>query len=309
MFSIVVISGVCVIVLSTLDAANSERGERASANVEDDDKGEDRKKSWDLDGLWRRLEAAVERGELTAEEARERYAAALEKADVEEDDDVKLREFRKAVVQRAMALPPEEWSDELKRAILRAGWDLAEFTEGVRLRQQKSQDGDAQRGERASANVEDDDKGEDRKKSWDLDGLWRRLEAAVERGELTAEEARERYAAALEKADVEEDDDVKLREFRKAVVQRAMALPPEEWSDELKRAILRAGWDLAEFTEGVRLRQQKSQDGDAQRGERASANVEDDSPNAISGESIAEPETAVKQSSWGQVKRKSVRTE
>ena len=167
----------------------------------------------------------------------------------------------------------------------------------------------SERGERASANVEDDDKGEDRKKSWDLDGLWRRLEAAVERGELTAEEARERYAVALEKADVEEDDDVKLREFRKAVVQRAMALPPEEWSDELKRAILRAGWDLAEFTEGVRLRQQKSQDGDAQRGERASANVEDDSPNAISGESIAEPETAVKQSSWGQVKRKSVRTE
>ena len=167
----------------------------------------------------------------------------------------------------------------------------------------------SERGERASTNVEDDDKGEDRKKSWDLDGLWRRLEAAVERGELTAEEARERYAAALDKADVEEDDDAKLREFRKAVVQRAMALPPEEWSDELKKAILRAGWDLAEFTEGVRLRQQKAQDGDAQRGERASANVEDDSPNAISGESIAEPETAVKQSSWGQVKRKSVRTE
>ena len=167
----------------------------------------------------------------------------------------------------------------------------------------------SERGERASTNVEDDDKGEDRKKSWDLDGLWRRLEAAVERGELTAEEARERYAAALEKADVEEDDDEKLRNLRKGVVERAMSLPPEEWSDELKRAIQRAGWDLDEFTEGVRLRQQKSQDGDDKRGERANKNLEDDSPNAISGESIAEPETAVKQSSWGQVKRKSVRSE
>ena len=167
----------------------------------------------------------------------------------------------------------------------------------------------SERGERASTHIEDDDKGEDRKKSWDLDGIWRRLEAAVERGELTAEEARERYAAALDKADVEEDDDAKLRKFRKAVVQRAMALPPEEWSDELKRAILRAGWDLAEFTEGVRLRQQKSQDGDDKRGERLNINLEDDSSNAISGESTAEPETAVKQSSWGQVKRKSVRTE
>ena len=212
-------------------------------------------------------------------------------------------------MQRAMALPPEEWSDELKRAILRAGWDLAEFTEGVRLRQQKAQDGDAQRGERASTNVEDDDKGEDRKKSWDLDGIWRRLEAAVERGELTAEEARERYAAALDKADVEEDDDAKLREFRKAVVERAMSLPPEEWSDELKRAIQRAGWNLDEFTEGVRLRQQKSQDGDDKRGERLNINLEDDSSNAISGESTAEPETAVKQNSWGQVKRKSVKSE
>ena len=167
----------------------------------------------------------------------------------------------------------------------------------------------SERGERASTNVEDDDKGEDRKKSWDLDGLWRRLEAAVERGELTAEEARERYAAALDKADVEEDDDAKLRNLRKAVVERAMSLPPEEWSDELKRAIQRAGWNLDEFTEGVRLRQQKSQDGDDKRGERLNINLEDDSSNAISGESTAEPETAVKQNSWGQVKRKSVKSE
>ena len=47
-----------------------------------------------------------------------------------------LSEFKRGVVARAMAQPPEEWSDELKAAIDRAGWNLEEFTESVRQRQQ-----------------------------------------------------------------------------------------------------------------------------------------------------------------------------
>ena len=51
------------------------------------------------------------------------------------DEEEALREFQRGVADRAMAIPPEDWNDRLKAAIVRAGWDVAEFTEGIRLRQ------------------------------------------------------------------------------------------------------------------------------------------------------------------------------
>ena len=45
-----------------------------------------------------------------------------------------------SVAERAMAIPPEEWNDRLKAAIVRAGWDLDEFTEGIRQRQARQAD-------------------------------------------------------------------------------------------------------------------------------------------------------------------------
>ena len=66
---------------------------------------------------------------------------------------------------------------------------------------------------------------------------------------------------------------------------RAMAAAPEEWSDELKAAIVRAGWDLDDFTEGIRQRQA------------AGSNVTDLS------QIIIDLTTSVEESSWGQVKK------
>ena len=91
-----------------------------------------------LDDIGRRIRAAVAAGEMTPEQGRARYQAARESLADEGDRDGtdRLREFRRGVAERAMAMPPEEWDDELKAAIVRAGWDLDEFTEGIRQRQQ-----------------------------------------------------------------------------------------------------------------------------------------------------------------------------
>ena len=51
------------------------------------------------------------------------------------DKDDALSEFKRGVIARAMAQPPEEWSEELKAAIARVGWNLEEFAESVRQRQ------------------------------------------------------------------------------------------------------------------------------------------------------------------------------
>ena len=117
------------------------------------------------------------------------------------DKDDALSEFKRGVIARAMAQPPEEWSEELKAAIARVGWNLEEFAESVRQRQKTA---------RSRA---------------DADG------------------------------DSQRSRDDALSEFKRGVVARAMAQPPEEWSEELKAAIARVGWNLEEFAEGIRQRQ------------------------------------------------------
>ncbi len=58
------------------------------------------------------------------------------------DEEEALREFQRGVAERAMAIPPEEWNDRLKAAIVQAGWDLNEFTEGIRGRQAAMREGE-----------------------------------------------------------------------------------------------------------------------------------------------------------------------
>ncbi|MBT6618380.1 MAG: hypothetical protein HOB41_00720, partial [Gemmatimonadetes bacterium] len=77
----------------------------------------------------------------------------------------------------------------------------------------------------------------------------------------------------------------RLRDFQRGVIERAMAEAPDEWSDELKAAIERAGWDLQEFTEGVRQRQA------------AGTTVTDFS------QILIDLATSVEETSWGQVKK------
>jgi hypothetical protein len=80
----------------------------------------------------------------------------------------------------------------------------------------------------------------------------------------------------------------RLRDFQRGVIERAMAEVPDEWSDELKAAIERAGWDLQEFTEGVRQRQA------------AGGEVTD------LGQIRIDLNTAVEESSWGQIKKDTI---
>ena len=77
----------------------------------------------------------------------------------------------------------------------------------------------------------------------------------------------------------------RLRDFRRGVIERAMAEAPGEWSDELKAAIKRAGWDLQEFSEGIRQRQA------------AGTALTDFS------QILIDLATSVEETSWGQVKK------
>ena len=155
-----------------------------------------------------------------------------------------------------MATPPAEWSVELKARIARAGWDLREFAESILKRQQ-------------------------------IALTERRIRAAVENGDMTPEQGRERLAGVRRELAERDGGDDKLREFQQQVIQTAMAAAPQDWSDELKAQIVRGGWDLEEFTEAILGRQAAGDEVDE---------VTSD---------LTEPAgtgTAVRESSWGQVK-------
>lgn len=192
---------------------------------------------------------------------RKRQAHAHEKQDEAE----RLDAFKKGVIERAMATDPNEWSDRLKAAITRAGWDLEEFTEGVRQRQAHRD---------AKSGGEPADKSEP-----SLEDFGRRIRAAVESGSMTPEEGRRKMA------------EYRLHTFKRGVIERAMAAPPEEWSDRLKAAITRSGWDLAEFTEGVRRRQ--------------AAAAEGRELNTAEFNSLFQLNTSIENITWGQIKEES----
>ena len=174
----------------------------------------------------------------------------------------------------AMATAPEEWSEELKAQIVAAGYDLEEVAEKIGMRQQ------AEREARS-----------------ELEEIGLELRAAVGRGEITAEDARARYEAALQRLGQGHDegatdpeagddtDDARFREYQHGVAARAMATPPEDWSDELKVAIRRAGWDPDVVAERVRQAQKS-----------------DSESLDLTGFGV-ETNTAVRETSWGQVKK------
>ena len=251
--------------------AIAERARQSQAEARD-------KADSNLDAVGRRIRAAVQRGDMTPEEGRKKMEEARRAMDSEpsrEDwiwqaamstdpdewsDRLKaailelepgrtIEEIAEFIRQRqqaarikrdrddgidweiAKSMPPEEWSDELKAQITAAGHDVETVAERVRQWQAQARD----------------------KADPDLDAIGRRIRAAVERGDMTPEEGRKKMEAARQAAGEGGGD--RLREFQRGVVARAMAAPPEEWSDELKAAIARAGWDLDEFTEGIRQRQ------------------------------------------------------
>ena len=243
-----------------------------------------------LEEIGRKIRAAIESGELTPEEGRAKYEAARQRA--EAGDGEKAREDR--VWRAAMAQDPEDWSAELKAAILELKPDstIEEIAEGIRQRQAheagrrraEAGDGDKAHEERvwrAAMAQDPDDWSADRKAAileLKPDSTIEEIAEAVRQrqahgaGEGTREEGRER-------------DGHRLREFQKGVIARAMAMDPDDWPEELQAAIVRAGWNLEEFSEGIRQRQ------------------------AGTDEPIELPQTAVnfntniEESSWGEAKK------
>ena len=209
---------------NVVDIAERVRLGQAGARERAAGEGDREKPDTDLDAIGLKIREAIERGEITPEEGREKIEAARRRA---AGDEGKWGEER--VWRAAMATDPDEWSEELKAAILELKPDstIEDIAEGVRQRQ-------------VLARTEQDEKGD------------------------------------------------RLRDFQRGVIERAMAEAPDEWSDELKAAIERAGWDLQEFTEGVRQRQA------------AGGEVTD------LGQIRIDLNTAVEESSWGQIKKDTI---
>ena len=220
----------------------------------DTDSGE-RKTAAHFEELNRKIRAAIDAGKLTPKEGR-----------------AKLREAR--IWHAAMATDPSEWSEELKAMILELKPDstIEEIAEGIRQRQARMREKEGE--------------------TVDFDALNRKIQTAVDAGELTPEEGRRKLEAMRRamatggrgdrgnKADTD-----RIRAYREGIVARAMAEAPEQWSDELKAPIERAGWDLEKFTEGIRQRQA------------AGTRVTDFS------QLLIELSTVAEQTSWGEIKK------
>ena len=220
----------------------------------DTDSGE-RKTAAHFEELNRRIRAAIDAGKLTPEEGR-----------------AKLREAK--IWHAAMATDPSKWSEELKAMILELKPDstIEEIAEGIRQRQARMREKEGE--------------------TVDFDALNRKIQTAVDAGQLTPEEGRRKLEAMRRamatggrgdrgnKADTD-----RIRAYREGIVARAMAEAPEQWSDELKAHIERAGWDLEKFTEGIRQRQA------------AGTRVTDFS------QLLIELSTVAEQTSWGEIKK------
>ncbi len=122
---------------------------------------------------------------------------------------------------RLLVLEPDNTIEELKARLLALEPDntIEEIAEAVRKRQEGT--------------------------GPDLEATVRRIRAAVENGELTAEEGRRKMEAVRKRT---AGRDAMLSDFHRGVVERVIATPPEEWTEELKADIALAGWDLDELT-------------------------------------------------------------
>ena len=227
----------------------------------------------DLDAIGLKIRAAVANGDITAEEGRERMEAARRRAAGGEG-----KQRAERVWRAAMATDPDEWSEELKAAILelKPNSTIAEIADGIRQRQALME---GKRGEervwRAAMATDPDEWSEE------LKAAILELKPNSTIAEI-ADGIRQRQALVESKRGEKGD---RLRDFRRGVIERAMAEAPGEWSDELKAAIKRAGWDLQEFTEGVRQRQA------------AGTTLTDFS------QILIDLATSVEETSWGQVKK------
>ena len=248
----------CALAVATLPAAGPAQARDQAAAADRGSRGT----ASDFEEMTLKIRAAIDAGKLTPEEGR-----------------AKLREAR--VWHAAMAVDPNEWSEELKAMILelKPGSTVEEIAKGVRQRQQHAErasaqnDGESERIWRAAMATDPSEWSEE------LMAKILQLKPGITIEEI-ADAVRQRQARIPEK-----DDADGIRELREGIIARAMAEAPEQWSDELKAHIERAGWDLEKFTEGIRQRQA------------AGTRVADFS------QLLIDLSTSVQNASWGETKR------
>ena len=266
--SVVLLLGMAALTLPSSGIAQPRRGGEARTETKDEVDWEEVRSTapedWS-DELKAQIVAAGHDPEAIAERVRQGQRAARDKGDMSLEEIG--RKIRAAV--ESGELTPEEG-----RAKYEAARQRAEAGNGDKAREERVW--------RAAMAQDPDD--------WSAELKAAILELKPDSTiEEIAEAVRQRQAHGAgegTRGEGRERDGHRLREFQKGVIARAMAMDPDEWPEELQAAIVRAGWNLEEFSEGIRQRQ------------------------AGTDEPIELPQTAVnfntniEESSWGEAKNK-----
>ena len=246
-----------------------------------------------------RIEAAVAQGRLTPEEGEE-----------------KLRQARGDVIWKAaLSMDPDQWPEPLQALILelRPGATIEQFAQWARDKRQKNAENEREKSIWAAAMAQDPSEWSDRLKAAILElkpkstleeiaegirqrqqymQLSERLRTAVEAGQITEEEAKQKLEEARSKMgrDTGTRGQNRLAEFRRGVLERAMAEDPDQWNQRLLEAIARAGWDAEALADRIRAHRARNSEGEATLRDMAQL-VEE-----------LQLDTSVQKRSWGEIK-------
>ena len=246
-----------------------------------------------------RIEAAIAQGHLTPEEGEE-----------------KLRKARGDVIWKAaLSIDPDQWPEPLQALILelRPGATIEQFAQWARDKRQKNAESEREKRIWAAAMAQDPSEWSDRLKAAILElkpkstleeiaeGIRQRqrymqlseqLRTAVEAGEITPEQAKQKLEEARSKMgrDAGTRGGDRLAEFRRGVLERAMAEDPDQWNQRLLEAIARAGWDAEALADRIRAHRARNSEGEATLRDMAQL-VEE-----------LQLDTSVQTRSWGEIK-------
>ena len=252
-----------------------------------------------LSAVSKRMDAAVAKGSLTPKEGEE-----------------KLRQARGDVIWKAaLSMDPDQWPKRLQTLILelRPGATIEQFAQWARDKRQRSAENEPEKRIWAAAMAQDPSEWSDRLKAAILElkpnsmleeiaeGIRHRqrymqlrehLRAAVEAGEITPEEAKQKLEEARSKIgrDAGQRGGDRLAEFRRGVLERAIAEDPDQWSQRLLEAIARAGWDAEALADRIRAHRARNSEGKATLRDMAQL-VEE-----------LQLDTSVQTRSWGEIK-------
>ena len=252
-----------------------------------------------LSAVSKRMNAAVAKGRLTPKEGEE-----------------KLRQARGNVIWKAaLSMDPDQWPKRLQTLILelRPGATIEQFAQWARDKRQRSAENESEKRIWAAAMAQDPSEWSDRLKAAILElkpnstleeiaegirhrkryiQLREQLHAAVEAGEITREEAKQKLEEAHSKIgrDAGQRGGDHLAKFRRGVLERAIAEDPDQWNQRLLEAIARAGWDAEALADRIRAHRARNSEGRATLRDMAQL-VEE-----------LQLDTSVQTRSWGEVK-------